>query len=377
MLILHIPASILVLFIVPTVLGLPWVHCALMQGRSLGEKLLFVYSIGWQEAFALFHIESMCTTFARIHFDISVGIYAGMTVLVMALSVLLYLRPVRGATPSPVRRPPISIRFRRALHEAAVSVRSNSVYTWIYIAIFAALLGFLVYHTLTDELGFWSWDDATYVAYGTDALKNNLTMLTDPYTGTYVTPYSYGWVQRAMQSISFYYAFLALITGLDVPTTVHTLMYTGILLLGFMSYGLLSYRFFRKKEDRFIFLILIAVVYLFGYTSQYSVTFRFLGPNWQGKALLAVLITPLLLYVLFYTMTEKHRVSSGLLILVLSTAASGMTLGGVYTIVAVLVSMVLFGIIRAKSATQLLYLLWGGIAPGILAAIYLHVRFFS
>ena len=60
-------------------------------------------------------------------------------------------------------------------------------------------------------------------------------------------------------------------------------MAVQIILIAYATYVLLAKRLFRQRDNRLIFMVLIEVLYIYGFYSNYSATFRLLGAPWKGK----------------------------------------------------------------------------------------------
>ena len=111
-------------------------------------------------------------------------------------------------------------------------------------------------------------------------------------------------------------------------------------------------------------------LYIYGYHSHYSLTFRMLGPNDEGKAILAVVLTPFMLWFFRYVMISGYTRKTGLKLMMLSLAAMSLTLGGAYTFAAILGSMVLIGVVFRRDPKMFFLGAWGGIFPLTYASIY-------
>ena len=131
---------------------------------------------------------------------------------------------------------------------------------------------------------------------------------------------------------------------------------------------------FPTRENRYIFLLLLSFLYLFGYYSHYSATFRLLGPNTQGKAIATTVLSPLLLVLMKKKMSESYDWKVGLLLLLLSHAATGLSLWGMGMAVIVVVLSVVLSMFRRKRVWKhLLYIVWVGFFPAVYLALYLAV----
>ena len=134
-----------------------------------------------------------------------------------------------------------------------------------------------------------TYDDAGYTAFSSDVLATDFMFITDPITG-FFTQISF----RVIQTSLLFPAYITRMTGMPVTLVERTFSYVVNLLVAYGCYVYLAEDLYPKRENRFIFLIILSTVYIFGYHSHYSMTFRLLGPNSQGKAILAVTLVPML-----------------------------------------------------------------------------------
>ena len=97
-------------------------------------------------------------------------------------------------------------------------------------------------------------------------------------------------------------------SGFEVTTVYHTLLPVVLLLIAYINFYYIATFLFQKLEDRFVFLIVLSVSYIFGLYSHYSTTFRLLGALWQGKAVLSVIAVPF--FMLYLIRSYKKEVKS-------------------------------------------------------------------
>ena len=178
-------------------------------------------------------------------------------------------------------------------------------------------------------------------------------------------------MKRAMQGFLFYPAWLGWISGIHVTVAARTVMESVHLVMAYCVYAAMALTLFRKREDALIFLLLLTLLYLMGHYSHYSPTFRLFGPNYQGKATLAVIFFPLVFTLLMLKLKEPYQGSFGVLLMLLSLAAVSLTLFGTVTVVANVALPVVIHLIRKPRRWEgLLYVLLASVFPVICAAVY-------
>lgn len=246
---------------------------------------------------------------------------------------------------------------------------------WLsYLMFFAfiVLLCVQLYYALFYSRTYMTED--SYSTFSSMAIDDNYINSSYFETGTSVTHTDSYWVQRTLQSILYFPALLSIVSGVKTTTICYTIMSCFILLLAYEAYFLVCDKLFKSYENRFIALYFIELLYVFGYHSHYSLTFRMLGPNYEGKAILATVITPFVFWVILQILEQGYKTSLGCVLFIISIASTGLTLGACYTLAALIVLLVIFGFVRKHGIKMLLYCVWGGLYPGICAMWYLLSR---
>ncbi len=162
----------------------------------------------------------------------------------------------------------------------------------IYIAFFALALLVQSYFAYKYEINEWSYDDYDYVVSSVDTINNDILSNSSIYTGDS----QYMQTKRAASSWTTYIAFISDISGYDVTTVCHTILPVILMWVAYVVYFIIAQALFNKKEDVFIFMTLLSVIFIFGNHSHYALTFRMLCTIWQGKAVLFAVIVPFMYY---------------------------------------------------------------------------------
>ncbi len=333
-------------FVVPVSLGLPWMTILPNHNRY---RLLACLPTGYFIELSIFHFLAVPFGFLGGSFR-TLSLLFGLTLAVICgLSVLWSIR----------KRP---IRFQ---------IPHFSAWEWVYLLIFCGLLGWQLYNGLFGDQTYWSYDDAIYVTYGADAVRYDVIQRIHPSTGIAIT----GEPTRFLQTSLYFPAFLSLLTG--IPTTImnRTVLECFDILLGYTVYAYLASVLFEKKENGQIFLIILSILHIYGYYSQYSITFRLLGPNYQGKGVHAVSLLPLTFTLLMQKLDEPYEHRTGELLMILSASAVGLTMFGAVTYLINIGLVLILALFRGKRQWKhLWYLVWGGAIPVLYIAVYYIYR---
>lgn len=242
----------------------------------------------------------------------------------------------------------------------------------IYMMIFAILFLWQMINIIYMDAGANAADDYIYVGAGNAAIHDDFIVRTDIASGV---PTKNRSIKYGLQSIIYFNAYMAKICNLPIAIVCHTLF--PVVLLGsvYLAYYMLTVVLFKSIEDRFIFLSLISILYIWGLYSHYSVTFRLLVCLWQGKAILATLILPIYLYSFYYILQNDFKIEYAIYLTVLSIASISLTLGGIVSaIVVTITSEILQLTTRKRNYKNLLYIPWSIVFPCIMGVIYIQTR---
>lgn len=343
MTIIHLFLLLLFLIILPVAIGLPWTR---LLPKKSGCRMLACFPIGVFVEMGIFHLVVAPMACLHLPFTLMCWIFAGI--------VGIYGLWSAG---SAVRRPPFALRF-------------SPVGKWagFYLVVFLVLVGIQMYHGFTRDTTVRSYDDAAYVTYAADTLRYNAIQTIDPYTGL-AQAFD---VRRALQTSLYYPAFLSMITSIPVTVMERTVLQTYNILLAYVVYAYMAGVMYKKPEDGLIFLIILCFAHIFGWYSKYSVTFRLLGPNYQGKAVLAVSFFPLLFTLMIQMLEKRYSKDFGVLLLLLSASAVSLTMFGNATMIVNTVLVLGLSLFRRdRQWKHLRYIPWATVLPALGLCVYI------
>lgn len=375
MLIWKLIKCIFFLVVIPIMLGIPF------QGLFSDKRVVFRKLFGYVNGFLfmLFVFEIICVAFTYFRWTFSslVWIYT-LCILVIMVGIQIYA--VRSGK---IKTSIKSMTYIIASHKEINYIRRHGIYYYIFMMFFFVLLGVQIYVAIHYSSTTWSADDASYIVYGTDAIASNYIYISDPYTGGFSIP----GIKRTLQSLPIFYAYLASVIGISVPTVAHTVMNVQLIGMAYMVYYMMADQILKlqyvkgasydykkcerkKQENVWAFMILVAVLYIYGYYSPYSMTFRLLATIWQGKAILATVITPLLFVVMYEILNRKYHNIYGVYLLMLSISSISLSLMAVAHILLGVWLIVGISVFIQKQWRQLIYLIWSGIMPILIGFLY-------
>lgn len=327
---------------------------SIMKERKSIFQIFFQYVCGFFVMLALFEVVGVPAIYMGIKFHVLVCLYSVILVGVMIVSLSVM-----------IQKKVLVIKLSGILDY----IKALNCYEWIYLILFVVLLGVQIYGGIRYSSTYNSLDDATYVAYAQDAIDTDSMLQHNPNIGSFQNVN----MHRAWQSSLIFNAYISKVTGVSVTSLMHTVFYVLLLIMAYMVYSVVASQLFDRRENRLIFLDLVALLYIWGNYSHYSLTFRLLGVIWQGKAILAVILVPLLFAMLYQLQQQDYCNKNGFLLMILSIAATSLTLMGTVTFLFIITTLIVLGRIRSPKyeKRKYLYVLWGCIVPVIVAGGYL------
>lgn len=200
-----------------------------------------------------------------------------------------------------------AIEGKKQIKQAFLGVRGTSFYLYGAILLIAAQIVVMVLFAHMDA------DDSFYVGTATSAVETNTIFSVNPYTGMDYR------VRPSRYVLSPFPVFLAVVSqlcgGLHPAIMAHVIFPAVFLLFTY----LILYQFGKKwfpgeKDAQGIFLLLCAVFTWFSAYSIYTAGNFQMVRLWQGKALLACAMIPLVIYLSLNIMMKKKPEYSWLLL---------------------------------------------------------------
>lgn len=246
--------------------------------------------------------------------------------------------------------------------------REKKAWTWIFGTVAVVLILMQAYipahYEHRDE------DDARFVAEEVSAVVHDTMYIDDPIEGKYMY-WELGEVKKDLTSPwAMYVAMCCKLSDIPPAVMSHTYLPFFLIIMCYAVYLLLGAALTKGDwEKTWMFLILLSVIHLYGYTSTHTMASMLLLRIWQGKAVCASLILPLFFYVMYQVMNETYKTSWMYFLIVLTTAACLLSGIGIVTAPAILF---LYGIVdffyyhKWKKLLQI----WIAAMPSALCLLY-------
>ncbi|MCM1257795.1 MAG: DUF6077 domain-containing protein [Roseburia sp.] len=275
---------------------------------------LFNLVAGYIFAMGVFEVIALPLIAGRQSLSLLIKLYGGVLVIFAALSLVFNYK-----------------RIFQVVLETVTAVRNFTLAIWAeLVLIFCQLLIYVRYH-------YTNTDDAFYVASATTALFTDTIFQYNPYTGELYKNLPSRYV------LSPFYSFIAVVSKAvdNHPAIIaHSVFMILFLMIAYMVYALIGKALFAGDiEKTGYFLILVTFLTMFsGYSERTSGLFLLIR-LWQGKAVLAGIFLPLILYLflrLFFPDGDKAHVTEWILLLFLMSAcclvsSMGIMLGAIMT----------------------------------------------
>lgn len=300
---------ILFLTVIPFMIG---TVISLNVKKDYSNSCMYRYIVGIMALLALFQMICIPCTFFQVKFHVLGWIYSG-TVIILTLAAFWRIGVLKNGFAAK-RKTQLKIKCKISGFEWLAAVL-------IMLQIFNSVIK-------TPEY-IYSGDDAAYITMAGDAIGNDTIYLTDYMTGQTcslvdVSP------KYTLTSYNMFTAYLAKISGLHILILCKTILPIFILLIAYMVYAMLGKMLFANDGRKVgIFLTLLSILNICSGFSNYTLTFRLLVCNWQGKAIFAAVILPFLFYQMFQMQEECDMYMEYVIVFIGILAATSATLMGV------------------------------------------------
>lgn len=246
-------------------------------------------------------------------------------------------------------------------------LRNSSPFLWAAFFVIAFQLAIVTVFAHFDA------DDAFFVAAGTTAVQTDTIFEISAYTGLPYKALPYRYI------LSPFPIFLAVISqlcgGLHPAIMAHTIFPPVFLLCVYCC----VYQFARKwfKDDQnaqAIFLFLTAMLCWFSAYSVYNTGNFQMVRLWQGKAVLAALLLPLIFYLSSSIILEEQPQYSWFLLFMANASSCLLSSMGIILAPLMICIFAFLGLLRFHSLKRVLYALFCCVPSIALGMIYLYIR---
>ena len=303
---LSILKLILWLFAVPFLMGILFNGILPVVRRTAGITVL----LGYMVYFAIFELVAIPCMLVYVYnaFSYCVKFYTIISLIFACGGVVrgIFLLRREGMTYQAI--------FPGEAHASAhelLSPRSDprmlklnySLESKIYWGLFFVLVLFQM--VMSVVMASFDGDDAYYVVESLLAQQADVMNTILPYTGMSTALD----IRHALAVITMWIAFVARMSGIHATIVSHSVIPLLVIPLVYLVYIEIAKILFRRRQEIVpVFMLIIAVLMMFGNVSIYTPATFFLTRTWQGKALICNLVFPLIFWVFLWMLEDARKI---------------------------------------------------------------------
>ena len=352
---------IIFMLVLPFCLGTVFISFTRIEKNPINS-----YVSGFLTMMAICELIAVPCTIFKASFSVARGIFVSIVVIILIIGVVNKCLLVKIDT-------------------KIIKDKYLSYGTVEYITLVAALIVWSVIIVNSLRLYVLDQDDSRFVVTASDMLRTDTLFLSDPNTGIVHDTWVYG-IDASKDIIAPHAVFCAILswaTSTDTTLFMHSIYPVFLYILAFFIYNNLISELIEGNDSlrlskhriayKNLFLILIAIITIFHYSTRNTRETVFLVRLWQGKAILASIILPALFWVLYLIYRKADK---GNYVLLFTVSLAGCLTSSMATLLLPLVIGVyglVYGIV--KKSVRVSVCIWlSAVIPVILALLSLYIR---
>jgi len=170
-------------------------------------------------------------------------------------------------------------------------------------------------------------DDSRFIAEAMEAFEKNSLLRIHPITGASLNFPIGEMIKDVVSPYPLFIAAIAKLTGIHPAVLSHAILPVIFIPYAYVVSYLIADFLFKDKRKVGYFMFIIAIVVLFSFESTYSWGYTMLSIIWQGRSIAAVIMLPLLWYVLMFFL-RSDEYSKGLYLVIITVALANANLSG-------------------------------------------------
>lgn len=195
-----------------------------------------------------------------------------------------------------------------ASKERARSHKKGAHHGWEIAFVLIALVLILMQAYIPARYEHSDDDDSRFIAEQVSAVVHDTMYVESPIDASFMY-WDTGEVRKDLTSPwAMFLAMNAKLAGIEPAVLSHTYLPFVLTLLCYAVYALIGMALFKSDwEKTGLFLIFLSVIHLAGYTSTHTLASMLLLRIWQGKAMCAGFLIPLMFYLFYQIMQKKYK----------------------------------------------------------------------
>ncbi len=333
--------------IIPFFIGI--LYTRMLRTSSEANSIIRNWVSGMVICLAIFYLLAMPATYLEKSLSGLAYVYIGIIALLCMISLIVNCR-----------------RLVAIIKDLFHTLRHMPWITILAVVVIGFQIYMYVFQMHVDD------DDSFYVATAVTAVHTDTIFQFNPYSGAAYSAYPSRYV---LSPFPILVAVLARLSTIHPTILAHTLLPVIFVPLAYGVFMLTGHELFKgDREKTAYFVLLAAVVQMFAATTTHTQGMVMLVRIWQGKALLASALLPLVFYLGMRLMMDKFEKADWFLLLSLMLAcclvsSMGIMLGAIMTgIMAILIAF------QKRKIRPLVQMLLCCLPNLIFAGIYLVIR---
>lgn len=193
----------------------------------------------------------------------------------------------------------------------------------LYWFLFIGLVVFQLFMAVTRAS--FDGDDAYYVTESLLAQQQDVMNTVLPYTGTSTSLD----IRHALAVFTMWIAFIAKMSGIHATIMSHTIIPVVLISLTYVIYLEIGRILLHRRQEFLpIFMIIMALIQMFGNVSIYTSETFFLTRTWQGKSMTGNFVMPMIIWLMLWIAEDEigklsQKRATPWILLALTTMSSG------------------------------------------------------
>lgn len=359
---------LIVMIIIPIAVGDVIANATKSGEHTKVDNVIFRYIFGNVTMWAIFEIIGVTLILMKKSFMIAVYTWCVAIIILILYDVFRLIRNFINKPQS---------------HKLIKKSRTNKIYLFfsskdnlMFVVVVIIMFLIIGYQCFNYVVGIHlDKDDSRFVVNAVEAYDNNVMLLNNPCTGESENT----WIGELSKDVTspwmIYVAMISKIVHIHPTIMAHTILPLFLLIMAYGIYWIFAKRLFGKKDilSAGIFVIIVAVINMFFNASVYTESTFLLTRVWQGKAIVAGIMIPVLMYVLY---SIHQHASKGKIALLAITNLAICLLSGTGLIIGVFLTII-YGcwyMVLSRNWIKLFLILLTCIPSSIIALLNIMIK---
>lgn len=263
---------------------------------------------GFTGFFSIFEILALMSIFFKLHFSALINLFGSLAAVIVCIATFFFIKNKEIYT------------YNRKIIKTIL--KSPFFHIAIILIVMQMFLSSYLKHTDND--------DGYFITISNIALEEDLICMDGDTVYNGIEGSGSNSFRPQSSSWELFIAFFAKLFRIHPAVLAHTIMPVLLIALCYMAVYDLGKRLIKNQNTLYVFLIIYAVLNLFGGYAVYSSACFLLLRIWQGKAMLVNFAFPMLIGYCIDIYRKKENVGTWILNLIVVIAGIGFSVVGIY-----------------------------------------------